>query len=70
MKKLTTLLMTLVLSLSLLTAAFGAHVQPPKGPDPTPVVTVQPGDPEKPGEPPTQPQDDLPPLKPVGQEAG
>lgn len=65
MKKLTTLFLTLVLSLSLLTSAFGAPVRPPEEPTPTPVVTVQPGDPEKPGELPAQPQDDLPDPQPV-----
>ena len=65
MKKMTTLLLTLVLSLSLLTSAFAASTQPPEELAPTPVVTLQPGDPDKPGELPARPQDDPPNPQPV-----
>ena len=61
MKKLLSYLLTAALSLSLLTTALAAP-QPPKDPEPapTPIVTIQPVDPDKPGEPPAEPQDKLP----------
>lgn len=59
MKKLVSLLLAGILSLSLLTSALAASPKEPE-PDPTPVVTIQPVDPDKPGEPPAEPQDKLP----------
>lgn len=53
MKKLTSLFLSALLSLSLF--AFGPFAPiPPQEPDPIPVETI------RPGEPPVEPQDDLP----------
>lgn len=61
MKRLRALFLAMLLSLSLTVGVAGAAGRD-KAPDPepTPTVTVQPLDPQKPGEPPVEPQDDLP----------
>lgn len=70
-KKLTTLSLTLLLALTLFTAGAPVQAKEPL-PDPTPVVTIQPGDPDKPEEPPAEPMGDpgdngcLPDPKPIG----
>lgn len=64
MKKLVSLFLASLLSLSLFTVGPNASALP-KEPDLTPAVTVQPSGPSKPGELPAEPQDDLPPPIPV-----
>jgi len=60
MKKLVSLALALTLSLNLLAFVPVAPIEP-QDPDPTPVITLMPTEPEKPGQPPAEPQDDLPP---------
>lgn len=54
-KKLLSLSLALLLSLSLLPSGLSAQAREPE-PDPIPVVTADPRGPEKPGEPPADPQ--------------
>lgn len=60
-KKLLALSLALLLSLSVIPSGLSARAQEP---DPTPIVTLQPVDPDKPGEPPAEPQGD--PNEPPG----
>lgn len=66
MKKVVSLFLASLLSLSLFAFA-PVTPTPPQGPDPDPVVTIQPGEPDKPGQLPAEPQDDPPPPKPIDQ---
>ena len=65
MKKLVSLFLASLLSLSLLTSAFAAPAEPPEEPDPTPIVTIQPIDPEEPEDPPVVRPCDTPDPEPV-----
>lgn len=67
-KKITALSLALLLALSLFTSGAPAQAKEPL-PDPTPLVTLQPVDPEEPKDPPVEPQggpnDNTPDPKPV-----